>query len=44
VFTDGSFKYNTLPTGFDDGNPHEDSFYYAVQTSDTDNLRVSDIK
>ena len=44
VFADGSFKYNTLPTGFDDGNPHEDSFYYAVQTSDTANLRSSDIK
>ena len=33
-----------LPTGFDDENPHEDSFYYAVQTSDTENSRVSEIK
>jgi type II secretory pathway component PulJ len=44
VFADGSFKYQTLPTGFNDGSPHEDSFYYAVQTFDTDNARISDIK
>ena len=44
VFADGSFRYETLPTGFDDGEPHQDSFYYAVQTQDTDNERVSDIK
>jgi prepilin-type N-terminal cleavage/methylation domain-containing protein len=44
VFADGSFKYKVLPTGFDDKKPHEDSFYYAVQTSDTENSRVSDIK
>ena len=44
VFADGSFRYETLPTGFDDGEPHQDSFYYAVQTQDTDNDRISDIK
>jgi hypothetical protein len=44
VFADGSFKYHVLPTGFDDENPHEDSFYYAVQTSDIENSRVSEIK
>ena len=44
VFADGSFRYETLPTGFDDGEAHEDSFYYAVQTQDTANNRVSDIK
>ena len=44
VFADGSFRYETLPTGFNDGLPHEDSFYYAVQTQDTANERISDIK
>ena len=44
VFADGSFRYETLPTGFDDGQPHQDSFYYAVQTQDTSNERISDIK
>ena len=44
VFADGSFRYETLPSGFDDGNPHEDSFYYAVQTQDTSNNRISDVK
>ncbi|WP_075506355.1 PilW family protein [Candidatus Pelagibacter communis] len=44
VYADGSFKYDTLPTGFDDGEAHEDSFYYAVQTEDTSNTRISDIK
>ena len=44
VFADGSFKYQTLPNGFNDGNPHEDSFYYAVQTADTNNSRISEIK
>ena len=44
VFADGSFRYETLPTGFDDGQPHQDSFYYAVQTQDTANERISDIK
>ncbi|MDC0079026.1 hypothetical protein OAJ46_02615, partial [Candidatus Pelagibacter sp.] len=44
VYADGSFKYQSLPSGFDDGNPHEDSFYYAIQTEDTDNSRVSGIK
>ena len=44
VFADGSFKYDILPAGFNDDNPHEDSFYYAVQTSDTKNSRISDIK
>ncbi|AFS47591.1 hypothetical protein HIMB5_00008390 [alpha proteobacterium HIMB5] len=44
VYADGSFRYQTLPTGFDDGQPHQDSFYYAVQTQDTANERISDIK
>ena len=44
VFADGSFKYQTLPAGFNDGNPHEDSFYYAIQTADTDNGRMSEVK
>ena len=44
VFADGSFRYQTLPTGFDDGEAHQDAFYYAVQTQDTDNERISDIK
>jgi len=44
VFADGSFKYHTLPTTFTDDAPGEDSFYYAVQTSDTVNGRKSDIK
>ena len=44
VFADGSFKYKTLPSGFNDGNPHEDSFYYAIQTADTANKRISEIK
>ena len=44
VFSDGSFRYETLPDGFDDGQPHQDSFYYAVQTQDTSNSRISDIK
>ena len=44
VFADGSFKYQTVPSDFNDGSPHEDSFYYAVQTFDTDNTRISDIK
>ena len=44
VFADGSFRYQTLPDGFDDGQPHQDSFYYAVQTQDTANNRYSDVK
>ena len=44
VFADGSFRYNTLPSGFTDGQAHEDYFYYAVQTEDTSNNRISDIK
>ena len=44
VFADGSFKYHTLPTTFTDDAPGKDSFYYAVQTSDSDNKRMSDIK
>ena len=41
VFADGSFRYETLPSGFDDDNPHEDSFYYSVQTQDTSNNRIA---
>ena len=44
VFADGSFKYHTLPTTFTNDAPGKDSFYYAVQTSDTGNKRISDIK
>ena len=44
VFADGSFRYNELPDDFNDGNAHTDSFYYAVQTEDTANGRISDIK
>ena len=45
VFADGSFKYATLPDGFDDDDEqNEDSFYYAVQTEDTSNNRISDIQ
>ena len=44
VFADGSFRYKTLPSSFNATDPDEDSFYYAVQTKDTSNDRISDIK
>ena len=44
VYTDGSFKYKTVPTAFANNTAGTDSFYYAVQTDDTANNRVSDIK
>ena len=44
VFADGSFQYTTLPTGFTDDAPKQDSFYYAVQTEDTGNTRISNVK
>ena len=45
VFADGSFKYHTLPDGWSTSTQaHQDSFYYAVQTQDTSNSRISDIK
>jgi type II secretory pathway component PulJ len=44
VFADGSFRYQTLPADFNDGNAHTDSFYYAVQSEDTSNARISNIK
>ncbi len=43
VFADGSFQYVTLPSGFTDDGAKKDSFYYAVQTEDTGNSRISDI-
>jgi len=44
VFADGSFRYQAYADGFNDGTPKEDSFYYAVQSEDTSNNRISDIK
>jgi len=44
VYTDGSFKYKTVPSAFSGNTAGTDSFYYAVQTDDTANARVSDIK
>ena len=44
VYTDGSFKYKTVPTAFAGNTPGEDSFFYAVQTDDLTNNRISDIK
>ena len=45
VFADGSFKYHTLPDGWSTStDANQDSFYYAVQTQDTGNNRVSDVK
>ena len=44
VFADGSFRYLSYADGFNDGTPKQDSFYYAVQTQDTANNRISDIK
>ena len=44
VYTDGSFKYKTVPSAFSGNTAGTDSFYYAVQTDDTTNNRVSDIK
>ena len=43
VFADGSFQYVTLPSGFTADAAKKDSFYYAVQTEDSSNERVSDI-
>ena len=44
VYTDGSFKYNVVPTAFNNNTAGTDYFYYAVQTDDTSNSRISDIK
>ena len=44
IFADGSFRYKTLPSDFNTTDADEDSFYYAVQTKDSSNNRVSDIK
>ena len=44
VFADGSFRYQAYADGFNDGTPKEDSFYYAVQSQDTSNNRISDVK
>ena len=44
VYTDGSFKYNVVPTAFNNNTAGTDYFYYAVQTDDTSNNRISDIK
>ena len=44
VFADGSFRYQAYADGFNDGTAKQDSFYYAVQTQDTSNGRISDIK
>ena len=44
VYTDGSFKYKTVPSAFSGNTAGTDSFYYAVQTDDTANSRISDIK
>ena len=43
VFADGSFQYVTLPSGFTNDGAKKDSFYYAVQTEDSANERISDI-
>lgn len=43
VFADGSFQYVTLPTGFTNDGAKKDSFYYAVQTEDSSNSRISNI-
>ena len=44
VYTDGSFKYKTVPSAFAGNTAGTDSFYYGVQSDDTTNNRVSDIK
>ena len=44
VYTDGSFKYKTVPSAFSGDTAGTDSFYYAVQTDDITNARISDIK
>ena len=44
VYADGSFKYKTYPEVLHDGTAGTDSFYYAVQSEDTTNNRISDIK
>ena len=38
------FHQKRVMERMNDGEPHQDSFYYAVQTQDTDNDRISDIK
>jgi len=44
VFADGSFQYSKTPDAFKDGATGQDSFYYAVQTDDTANNRISEVK
>ena len=44
IYTDGSFKYKTVPSAFSGNTAGTDSFYYAVQTDDIANARISDIK
>ena len=44
VYADGSFKYKTYQLVLMMVTAGTDSFYYAVQSDDTTNNRISDIK